>query len=158
MKLKIHQRKSDKNNSILYRKAVEFFVCELLSKANQEALTLSISFKKFRGKDKEDHGETDQISRYNYKMEINNTKPFHSIISTLAHECVHVKQGVKGWLECKAAMPDIKWKKASYDVDNMSTEEYNNLEWEAEARSLEIELTQKFLKTVVIPEVKALND
>lgn len=158
MKLKLHQRKSDKNNSDLYRKAVEFFASELLSKAALEKLQLSISFKRFKGKDAGDVGGTGYISRYNYKMAIDNTKPFHSIISTLAHEMVHVKQGVKGLLICKEKAPDIKWKKKSYNVDDISVEEYNNLEWEAEALRLEIELTQAFFKSIVIPEVKCLND
>ena len=156
MDLKIHQRKSDKNNTELYKKAVEFFASELLSKANQELLKLSITFKKFRGAIKLEHGSTGQISRYNYKMDINNYYPFHSIISTIAHEMVHIKQGVKGNLKYRTN--GLMWKNELHDVDTIDEEEYNKKEWEAEARILEISLTEKFFKTIILPEVKTIND
>ena len=156
MKIKIHQRKSDKNNAQLYKQAVEFFLNELLSKVNQDALTLSISFKKFRGKAVKEHADLEHLGRYTYKMQVNNLKPFHSIISTLAHECVHIKQSIKGQLVFKTN--GLVYKNELYDVDSPSREEYNKLPHEVEARTLELDLTQRFFKSIVIPEVKTLND
>jgi hypothetical protein len=158
MQLKIHQRKSDKNNTELYRKAVEFFAEELLSKSKRDKLQVSVVLKKFKGKNyKNDYGSCNQIdgSRNKYKIEINNIHPFHSIIATLAHEMVHVKQGVLGKLIEKKI--GFVWKGTLYkNVDMKDTDVYNATEWEQDAYRLESELTKKFFKYVMIEEVKSI--
>lgn len=158
MQIKLHQRKSDKSNTELYRKAVEFFAEQLLPKTKRERLKLSIVFKKFKGKNyKNDFGSCNQIdgSRNKYKIEINNIHPFHSIIATLAHEMVHVKQGVYGKLIEKKV--GFVWKGTLYkNVDMKDTDVYNATEWEQEAYQLEQVLTKKFFKDVMIEEVKLI--
>jgi RNase P/RNase MRP subunit p30 len=108
MLLKIHQRKADKNNTELYRKAVGYFADQLLSKARQKKLKLTIIIKHFKGAAKKESAACTQVSRNRYVIEINRAKSFPTIISALAHEMVHVKQGVMGKLLMTTV--GFKWK------------------------------------------------
>lgn len=157
MLVKIHQRKSDKNNTELYKKAVEFFADELLTKSQKDKLKLAIIIKKFKGKEKSDIGYCDQKSRYEYKVEINKDKPFHSIISAIAHEFIHITQGVKNKLIMNKE--GFIWKNRMYkNVDIANEEDYIDTPWELEAYKLEPKLTEKFFKQILIQEVKTLNE
>lgn len=153
MQVKIHQRKSDKNNTDIYKKAILFFASELLSKTKQKKLKLSVVLKKFTGKSAEESGNCEQISRNNYKIEINNNKAFQGIISTLAHEMIHVKQGIYGELIMKDN--GFVWKNKLYkSVDIDQDNKYDNCSWEKEAYALEPILTKRFLSEVLVNEVK----
>jgi len=153
MQIKIHQRKSDKNNTELYKKAVLFFADQLLSKTKLKKLKLSIILKKFKGNASEESGNCEQITRNNYKIEVNNNKPFQGIISTLAHEMIHVKQGMYGQLIMKSN--GFVWKNKLYkSVDIDKDNQYDNCSWEKEAYTLEPILTKRFLSEVLVNEVK----
>jgi hypothetical protein len=147
MQVKIHQRKVEKTNTALYKKAIDFFVNELIPKTKQEDLYISAVFKKFPPQYAHDFGGCEQIKKNpnRYKIEINILMPLEEVIQTLAHEIVHIKQGVMG----KLLMRDkgFVWKGTLYKtVDIKKYNMYDDLEWENEARSLERELTQKFFK------------
>lgn len=144
MLLKIHQRKADKNNTELYKRAVQMFVDELLSKSKQKRLKLKVIFKQFRGKHRGYCGYLNQISRNRYVIEINRNKDFPTIISTLAHELVHVKQGVLGKLLLTPT--GYKWNGTLYKVADEDYED--SLLWEREAHLLEKALTKQFLATL----------
>ena len=157
MQFKIHQRKSDKNNTEIYKKAVEFFVGELLPKSKRDKLKLTIIIKNFKTKEKTQMGYCSQLSRNSYKVEINKRQPFHSIISSIAHEIIHVKQGVIGKLTNKDE--GFVWQGKMYkNVDIGEHNVYINTPWELEAYKLEPQLTEKFFKQVVIQEVRTLNE
>lgn len=151
MQLKIHQRKGDKNNTILYRRAVQFFADELLSKAKQNKLTLTLVFKKFKGESKHEFANAAQINRYNYKIEINKEKPFHAIISSIAHEMVHLRQGVLGKLIM--TITGFKWNGVLYKESEIPENEYFDQPFEAEAYALEVELSKKFFRQVLVADL-----
>jgi hypothetical protein len=157
MQFKIHQRKADKNNTELYKKAVAFFAEQLLSKSRRERLKLTIIIKHFRGRAKNDSGYCTQVSRNRYIIEINRKYDFPTTISTLAHEMVHVKQGVMG----KLLMTHVgfKWKgKLFRSVDIDSNNDYYNTEWEIEAYKLEPELTKKFFRDIIQSQFKQIPE
>jgi hypothetical protein len=157
MQVKIHQRNGDKNNTDLYRKAVQFFIDELIPKTKQEDLALSVVFKKFTGIYKNEFGGCEQLARNKYKIEINSLKTFIEEISSLAHEIVHVKQGVMGKLVMKDVPDGFIWKGKLYkSVDIRKNNLYNDekLEWENEANELERVLVQKFFSKFLVNEVK----
>jgi hypothetical protein len=152
MQFKLHQRKSDKGNTLLYKKAIEFFVDALLSKTKQNKLKIKIIIKNFKKNPNKELGNCAQVNRYNYIIEINKNQSFPSVISTLAHEISHVRQGVMG----KLVMTTIGfvWNGKlfkSVDIDNASV--YNDSAWEKEAFSNEVKLTKIFFKTILIQEM-----
>ncbi len=153
MKIRILQRKGDKNNKELYRKAVEFYADVLLPKTKQENLEISVIFKQFHGKTKNESGNCGQVSLNKYIIEINKNKQFHKILATLAHEMVHVKQGIFGQLVMTAN--GFIWKDKVYksvDIEDFAT--YNNTKWEVEAYSQETDLVKKFIREIIMKEVK----
>lgn len=156
MKLKIHQRKSDKNNTELYKKAVQFFADELLSVSKQNKLTLKIIIKKFKGTAKTESGNCAQNSRYNYTIEINKDKSFPNIISTLFHELIHVRQGMMGKLSMTST--GFVWNGKLYkSVDIVDYKELDK-PWELLAYQGERELTHKFFKSMIKEEVKEYTE
>ena len=147
MIIKIHQRNSDKNNTELYKSAIEMFADLLIPKTKQEKLKLSLIIKNWA--DDDDLGEIHQISRNNYKIYINKNSPFNKIINTIAHEMVHVRQGVNKQLTMVAN--GFIWKGDRYiNIDFDNTEVYNQYPWEIEANSESIDLTLKFFKKYVM--------
>lgn len=152
MELKLHQRNSDKNNTEIYKKAIQFFIDKLLPKYKQKRLKVSIIFKKFRGACSLESGSCEQISRNRYKIEINKIKPFHKIISTLAHELCHVKQGVNGKLIMTTE--GFKWNGKLYKSVDIPDERNEELPFEKEAYSLEKVLTPEFFNTIILPDIK----
>jgi hypothetical protein len=150
MHLKIYQRKGDTNNKLLYEKAIYFFANQLLSKSKQDKITLTVVLKQFKGVNKGEFATVEQLSRYNYKMEINKLKPFHAIISTIAHEMTHVKQGVLGKLVL--GNTGFKWNGKMYKDADLADDQ--DPPYEAEAYALEPILCAKFFRQVIEAEVK----
>jgi hypothetical protein len=154
MHLKIHQRKQEKTNVEIYRKAIEFFANELIPKKLQKYLHVSVTFKKFKGKEKKtEYGATYQVRKNSYKIEINSLKEFHHIISTLAHEMTHVAQGRKGRLVYTNT--GFVWKKKFWHFDKVDAtlEAHNEAPWEQEAIKNEKELTKRFFREVLVREI-----
>jgi hypothetical protein len=85
------------------------------------------------------HGVVDRLSRYEYQIDLSKKLGRKGIISTLAHEIVHIKQMIRGELVIKSS--HSKWNgktfPASYD--------YYNSPWEIEAYGREVGLTYKYL-------------
>lgn len=153
MDIKLYQRGGDRTNFELYKKAIQFYADELIPKTKQKKLKIILRFKKYKTMD--DCGYMYEIAPNHYKISINKELHFPYIISTLAHEMVHVKQGVMGALRLNKI--GFVWKgKMHKNIDNMKPEEvekYNSMPWEKEAFQLEQELTKKFFK-VVLNEIK----
>ena len=112
--------------------ATKFFTKELLSRQLYKHISLEIVMMNKI----EDLG-TCCITYYNdwykareFEIQLRKKKSLKSLLMTLAHEIVHVKQFAKGELNSD----NTKWKGEVIDVDNIS---YFDLPWEVEASSYE---------------------
>lgn len=65
-----------------------------------------------------------------------------TLIWTLAHEMIHVKQYAKGELYDYSSRPYTKWKGEQIDADNY---QYCELPWEIEACELDKELYESYI-------------
>lgn len=77
-----------------------------------------------------------------YQICLDNTQPFEIVITTLAHECVHIKQYVMGQLEEKDSQN--YWLGA--EVDIRAYDDYYNLPWEIEAYDRELILFDLYIR------------
>lgn len=157
MEIKLYQRGGDRTNFELYKKAIQFYADELIPKTKQKDLLVTVHFIKF--KDSNECGCTYQKKGNHYKIQVNKDFHFPYTISTLAHEMVHVKQGVSGKFTLKGNIGFIWNGKMYKDIDNLDAaqiDQYNNMPWEKEAYTLEPELTKKFFK-VVLNDIKEVD-
>lgn len=77
-------------------------------------------------------------ARY-FEIELRKSRSIRTIITTLAHEMVHMKQFAKGEL----AIDTDRWHKDYIDTDKVP---YTELPWEKEARSMERTLYKAYVK------------
>ena len=110
--------------------AIVFFSDYLISRKLDKHITIHMEMKKTFA----DHGDCEVLD-YNtqhkarvFKIRLRNKKSLKSIIKTLAHEMVHVKQFAKGEL----SEYHDRWQ----GIDHSETP-YHDLPWEIEARTLE---------------------
>lgn len=60
------------------------------------------------------------------------------LLTTIAHELVHIKQYAKGELRCLVTAPNQRsWYGKRYDISNLTKFQQARLPWEVEARGLE---------------------
>lgn len=80
-----------------------------------------------------------------YTIHLNDTVPFLELLSTLAHETVHVVQFATGRLKSD---PVWMWEGKDYGLTPYTGDEEvdNQLPWEYDAYSKEVELARKFVK------------
>lgn len=80
-----------------------------------------------------------------YHIHLNNDVNFLELLSTLAHETVHVVQMATGRLKCDS---EWIWEGQSYGTSPYTGKEEvdNKLPWEYDAYSKEVELARKFVK------------
>lgn len=118
--------------------AVCFFTDQLLSTRLSKHLVIELELKSYL----KDHGDC-EIIEYNsqrkprsFKIRLRKKKSYKSLIKTLAHELVHVKQFALGEI---SELHD-RWRDG---VDHRDTD-YFDLPWEIEARMLEHILFDKY--------------
>jgi alpha-L-arabinofuranosidase len=114
--------------------ATEFFAKELMPRAYDK---LYIDINLIHMKDM--HGVVDRLSRYEYQIDISKKLGYKSVISTLAHEMVHVRQMFRGELTVKNSLDRWNGKTFPHNYD------YYNCPWEIEAYGREVGLTHKYL-------------
>lgn len=90
-----------------------------------------------------------RYNRYEAEIFVMREGKISDMISTLAHEMVHVKQFVKDGLDVAAAMYKGKQWTVSEGKDH-----YRDSPWEIEAHDKEITLTNHYLRYVEINKVK----
>jgi len=122
------------------RPAVEFFYKELKIKKLEK---LDISFMYWWPLS--EHGQTWYTKeKKTGKIEINGKLPEYSLVVTLAHEMVHLKQFSSGLLELDEEENWI-WDNVNYGKTNTRTDKhYYNLPWEKEAWTLQSSLALKY--------------
>jgi len=78
--------------------------------------------------------------RDHYTIRLDYAADVQSIIATLAHEMVHIKQFARGELRMLYAGYCAKWKGEKYTDDTL----YETCPWEVEANSIEPALSAEF--------------
>jgi hypothetical protein len=120
------------------RSATKFFVDQLIPPKLSEKLDLRVVLRKVSDAD----GKCLKEEKYKYFIELDKDLSFESLLLTLAHEIVHVKQYVT--MELKM------WNIQGKDVDVWRGRRFRNLDyeqqpWELEANDLEESLYQNFI-------------
>lgn len=149
MNILIDQRKGEKYNKDIIKQAVDFFAKKILSyeqilEINSIKVILCNNFRNLGEcykKDKETDGKSDFILRINREI------PFPDIISTVAHEMVHLHQFISKQLI--STDDNWIWKNKKYDNDiykmHKATEEsQKHIPWEKVAYAKEAKLAKQF--------------
>ena len=100
-------------------------------------ITLTICLYKFTGPD---NGYCTQLSSKEYIIELNKNLDPTTIMMVFAHECVHLKQYIKGEL----SYIDDTWAVWKFRKYNMDEIHYYDLPWEIEAAGREHGLCERF--------------
>lgn len=117
--------------------ATEFFAKELMPRA-WDKLYVDIEFSRMNRV----HGMVNRLSRYEYQMDISKTLGRKNIISTIAHEMVHIKQLFRG--ELVMNLTYSKWNGKSFPINY----DYFNAPWEIEAYGREVGLVHKYFNSM----------
>lgn len=132
--------------------AMEFFLDELFKRCTLD-YTLNIKVDLRNGSlIAEDGSHNDGLAHQTtikgetwYHIELSNDAPFLGLLSTLAHETIHVYQFATGRL--KTDDDNWVWDGNEYGSNPYIGKEIDNqLPWEYDAYSKEIDLTKKFVK------------
>ena len=101
------------------------------------------------------HLDTEGKAR-NFEIELKEDKCVNDLLSTLAHEMVHLKQYATGHLKDIANSPKIKWGKRVYEsIVPETLKSYYATPWEKEACAKEKKLFGKFKQA--FPHFKNTN-
>ena len=125
--------------------AAKFYASELLSPQLCSNISLEIIVKK----DLDAYGycchlDTEGKAR-NFEIELKEDKCVNDLLSSLAHEMVHLKQYATGHLKDIANSPKIKWGKRVYEsIVPETLKSYYATPWEKEAYAKEKKLFGKF--------------
>lgn len=150
IQIKSYRNRRVEEFPILLR-AMEFFLDELLKRCTLEyKLNLKVSLR--NGPVLDDDGIENEGLAWEHKIKdetwytihLNNDSPFLELLSTLAHESVHVVQFATGRLKFNG---EWIWDGVSYGEEPYrDTDLDTKLPWEYDAYSKEIELSRKFIK------------
>ncbi len=151
IQIKTFRNKRLEDVPVLYE-AVKFFLDELFKRCTIEyKLNIRIAFRKGQCIADDDGSRNEGLveevvvkGETWYYIAISNDASFLDILSTIAHELVHVHQFATGRLNSE---DDWTWEGVSYgEHPYTGTELDNQLPWEYDAYSKEIELARKFVK------------
>lgn len=118
------------------KEAAEFFIDSLLTKRQSKNLSLNIVFE-----DMDIKGYCEWLDKpvkpKEFKIAISKKYKQKTILLTLAHEIVHLKQYTLGELTDQTTKSNVKWKKELINEDSI---DYYYLPYEIEAYGLEFGL------------------
>lgn len=126
--------------------AINFYLDKLVSKRLKNSLTLFVHF----SKDMEACGDCIYLDDYNRPKEfainikINSGVTYKTLMQSIAHELVHVKQWATGEMReyVKPGLSNLtSWRKEKVDISKL---DYWFLPWEIEAHGLEVGLYTHF--------------
>jgi hypothetical protein len=99
-----------------------------------------INLKRNLIRDEECYGYMESLSTKSFVITLDSSLPIDTLLETLAHEMVHVKQWFRG--ELAEPKPGVfKWHGEPVDVDQIN---YTNLPWEREAEELQSIIFDKY--------------
>lgn len=150
MIITIKQSIGEKYNHELIKKASNYFINKLFSKTHQKKINkiiISITPRSLN-KDRGGCSEVIRNGKYDVDITIHRGQAITDIISTLAHELVHLEQTVKKrlvvendiwfWKGVIYKFSESEYKHLTYD------KMYNTLPWEKEAYDMETPLAKSF--------------
>lgn len=128
------------------KRAVEFFAEMLMSKRMCNTLSVVVKFSEtYREKNLEDGSctwEDDNIRPKEFTITLHSFKSEHKLLTTLAHEMVHVKQFATGELkDLISNAHSISWKGQRLDTRKIN---YWDYPWEVDAHGRELGLYIRF--------------
>jgi hypothetical protein len=138
MIVEVNTNKELKNNII---DAAYFFAGKLIHSKSLNLIGVNVELADI-GSVKEFHGFTDQVGPYDYTIVLNRSLGKKNLLTTLAHEMVHVKQMVKKELRHNKN-GDLYWKKTLYENHENTL---LDSPWELEAYDLEEQLYESYIK------------
>lgn len=125
------------------RRAVDFFMSQLLTPRVASNTSVTISVKKDIGADGycSIHDDEDDVySPKSFQIDVQSSKDFKEFLSTIAHEMVHMRQFRTRELKYRENHTNFRGR-----AYKLSTP-YTKQPWETEAYKLEKVLVNKFLK------------
>lgn len=149
MQIKVKQRGESRSNHPIFFQAIEFFGRKLIPVKYRDNLQITLIMSK-PTRMIEDMGNHCMYNQFDHQLAIDKSLPFHDIISTIAHEMVHLKQSVLGQLETKrVGKINIEWfwKGKSYGINpyrGLDPFQHYTLPWEKEAYDKEPKLAREF--------------
>ena len=131
------------------QQAADFYSTILLTKKMSSTIVLDVYLKKTLEDDA--YGFCESIINTpefkTFSIELLRTGKLSEILTTLAHEMVHVSQFARGVLSADAPGWAFKWKRSIYQLETKSMTQYANLPWEKEALSMERDLFRQYQRT-----------
>jgi len=157
MKIKVRNNKSKIISNVEAVKVVEYYLKQLLGDdVDTSKLGISLVFKKlsyYRGGYCRTFGSTPNI----FDIAVNSTNTIQQQLSTIAHECVHVKQYFTG--ELRQTLEFSRNGRAkhvrTWKGKKIVRCAYQKRPWEVEARKYQDKLSANVLNKINKPEVKA---
>lgn len=149
MQISINGIRSKKTKKLV-KKAAEFYATLLMTKRMVESIELNIEFRNKLDDDAE--GYCQYLDNYggvkSFEIELEKYNPIDSVLTTLAHEMVHLKQFATNELSNSHVPAHIsKWQGRSV---NEKLVDYWDLPWEIEAHGREKGLFFRFCDRVDI--------
>lgn len=126
----------------LLEEAILFFATELISPVRRELITVMTDLNAQLEPGVE--GDAMELDRHFYRIRVNRGLSLDKILTTLAHEMVHVKQFVMGELKVlvRPRVVEVKWNGEYFDT---SASGFTEWPWEIEAMNKEIDLALDFV-------------
>ncbi len=135
---------SDKRLKQLLLRASHFFIKSLMPRKRK--LTVAIFMKENLLAEEGAYASCYQMDLYNagcdYTICMDSGQSQSTILCSLAHEMVHVKQFARKELTILNGNYCAKWKGVKFSEDS----DYEEMPWELEADKYELELSEKFFK------------
>ena len=161
MKVRVLERLGNKENHIIFEEAAKFFLKTLLPGLTED-LEIKIALRSST-LDKDVHGDivpwgnfnttvpSDLVNPKSFTITINKSKDdILEQLSTLAHECIHLKQFVKKQLKWRVNVDEdgngslkVTWNNRAY-----VGVAYRNLPWEKAAFSQERDLFESYIDSL----------
>ena len=136
---------SDKHLKQLLLRASHFFIKSLMPRKRK--LKVAVFIKENLLAQEGAYASCYQMDLYNagcdYTICMDCAQPESTMLCSLAHEMVHVKQFVRKELTILNGNYCAKWKGVNFSEDS----DYEEMPWELEADKYELELSKKFYKS-----------
>ena len=135
-----------KNKHALISEVIECVAKQLMSKRLLETLEINVECV-YNLIEKSGHAgtaiwEDDDYRPKVFSMEVDTAQSHNELVTTIAHEMVHIKQYATNQLRQLNRVPYYRYGDKRYDLNT----EYDKRPWEIEAYELEKDLAKDFLK------------
>lgn len=136
MEININQRHGERQNFSIIVYALHYFLREMLTKQEVKKIdTINVTLKKLKGAVGYEYEQLTIEQKFILHIDLDRTQPINTIISTLAHEMIHVKQMLSGRLQIMNL--NYVWEGKSYGIFPYRKlnrkQQIEKIPWETEA-------------------------